>query len=236
MLHDSNGFFDSVTIFEKNTTIGGVWAENQIYEGLTTNSPLLTYEFPEFPYPPDIRASGVHVSAQNVNRYFHSFADHFDLTKRIRCQTQVDDISWNAATLTWTVRGVAAKGTFERQFGYIVVCTGLYNTKLTPLDDAQISQYDGIVYHSADMGEAKLRSNVVNADSVMIVGAGKSGVDLATQLALGTWRTKDRKPMQVNLLYRRPHWLVPRKIFRGTVPFEKVFFSRFIVSTVTHSS
>lgn len=48
MLHDSASYFRSVTIFEKNTELGGVWSSNHIYDGLTTNSPLLTYEIPIF--------------------------------------------------------------------------------------------------------------------------------------------------------------------------------------------
>ena len=70
--------------------------------------------------------------------------------------------------------------------------------------------------------------------SVVVVGAGKSALDLATLVAQGRCSapTSHGAPA-VKLVYRRPHWLAPRKIFQNSVSFEKVLFSRFVVSTLS---
>ena len=230
LLHNSNHFFDSVTVFEKNSALGGVWSSNHIYEGLITNSPLRTYEIPDFQYPVGIRSSGAHVSAQDVNRYLEDYTEYYSLTKLIRYKTRVDDIHWDPLGSMWTVKGVSATGNFQRNFSHVVVCTGLYHTGFNPLTVSQTTQYAGNIYHSSEMGHPGVRSALANSERVVISGAGKSALDLATILAKGHWRTKDRKSMLVTLVYRRPHWLSPRKLIRGTVHFEKLLFSRFIVS------
>ncbi|KAI9776763.1 MAG: monooxygenase [Geoglossum umbratile] len=228
LLHDSNRFFDSITVFEKNSTLGGVWSSNRIYEGLVSNSPLLMYEIPDFKYPIGMRAPGTHVSAQDINRYLWDYTEYYGLTKLIQYQTQVDDVHWNPASSVWTVKGVSAMGDFRGDFGYVVVCTGLYHTSFNPLTVSQTSQYAGNIYHSSETGDPRVQSILANSERVIISGAGKSAVDIATILAKGHWRTKDRKAARVTLVYRRPHWLSPRNMIRGTVPFEKLLFSRFM--------
>ena len=42
-----------VTLFEKDTEVGGVWAASRRYPGLTTQNVRSTYAFSDFPYPDD---------------------------------------------------------------------------------------------------------------------------------------------------------------------------------------
>lgn len=120
MLHDSASCFRSVTVFEKNTELSGVWSSNYIYKGLTTNSPLLKYEIPDFPYPQRLRSAsaGAHVSSQDVNTYLNAYAKHNRLVDHIRYQTQVTDISWEVSSLTWVVTAVSAGDLICKRFGY----------------------------------------------------------------------------------------------------------------------
>jgi dimethylaniline monooxygenase (N-oxide forming) len=230
MLHDSGKFFDSITIFEKDTGLGGVWSLSRIYEGLTTNSPLLTYELPGFQFPPHIRSAGNHVSAQDVNSYLESYARCFHLTELIQFQTRVDKAEWEIERSVWVVSGISPAGNFQKSFGYIVVCSGLYHTGNIPLLASQTSRYTGKVFHSSEMGSSEARQVLVNSERVVVSGAGKSALDLATILARGKWTKKN---VAVALVYRRPHWLSPRKILRGAIPFEKLLFCRFVVSNLT---
>ena len=57
--------------------------KSYIYEGLTTNSPLLTYEIPGYFYPRSIRASSAHVRAQDVREYLRAHAKEHGVIERI---------------------------------------------------------------------------------------------------------------------------------------------------------
>lgn len=233
MLHDSASRFRSVTIFEKNTELGGVWSSNHIYQGLTTNSPLLTYEIPDFPYPQRLRSAGAHVSSQDVNTYLNAYAKHNRLMDHIHCQTQVTDISWEASSSSWVVTALSAGKPIHKRFGYVVICVGLYNTKFSPLDASQTINYQGKIFHSSQAGDPSVRDALAKSKNVLVAGAGKSALDLATILAKGQWNSDGRGGPHVNLVYRRPHWLSPRKMVRKMIPFEKLLFSRFVVRTGT---
>ena len=233
MLHDSASYFRSVTIFEKNTELGGVWSSNHIYDGLTTNSPLLTYEIPDFPYPQRLRSAGAHVSSQDVNTYLNAYAKHNRLVDFIRYQTQVTDISWDAGSLTWIVTAVSAGKLISKRFGFVVICVGLYNTKFNPLPASQTIDYRGKIFHSSQAGDPSVRDALAKSKSVLMAGAGKSALDLATILASGQWHIDGSGSPHITLVYRRPHWLSPRKMVRKLIPFEKLLFSRFVVRTDT---
>lgn len=233
MLHDSASYFRSVTIFEKNTELGGVWSSNHIYDGLTTNSPLLTYEIPDFPYPQRLRSAGAHVSSQDVNTYLNAYAKHNRLVDCIRYQTQVTDISWDASSLTWLVTAVSAGKLISKRFGFVVICVGLYNTKCNPLTALQTIDYRGKIFHSSQAGNPSVRDALAKSKSVLVAGAGKSALDLATILARGKWSIEGYGSPHITLVYRRPHWLSPRKMVRKLIPFENLLFSRFVVRTDT---
>lgn len=230
LLHSSQKPFSSITIYEKNSAIGGVWASNRIYDGLTTNSPLLTYEIPDFSFPEYLRVAGAHASAQDVNSYFQAYADAYSLTERIQYSTLVQDVSWDPESATWAVKGTSNGTEFRKSFGFLIVCVGLYHKNLDPLE-SMISEYAGDIVHSAEIGEADKREKLAASQQVIIVGAGKSALDLATILAKGQWTPRKTSAPAVTLVYRRPHWISPRKIVRKTVAFEKVLFSRFVVSS-----
>lgn len=233
MLHDSASCFRSVTIFEKNSGLGGVWSPNHIYKGLTTNSPLLTYEIPDFPYSERLRKAGAHVSGQDVNTYLNDYAKHNGLVDHISYQTQVIDISWEACSLTWVVTAVSDGKMIYKWFGYVVICVGLYNTPFSPLKVSETIDYHGKIFHSSQAGDPSVRDALAKSKSVLVVGAGKSAIDLATILARRQWYDEGHGGPHVTLVYRRPHWLSPRKIVRNLIPFEKLLFSRFIVRTDT---
>ena len=229
MLNDSNSFFDSVTIFEKNTTLGGVWSSNQIYKGLTTNSPLLTYEIPGYPYPQNVRTSSAHVPAQDVSQYLQAYAKEYDVADHIQYQTLVDDVSWDPSCSTWAVKGSSDAGKFLRHFSHIVICVGLYHTNSTPLTSSQVARYAGNVYHTSDVGDHNVQKALTSSRKVVIAGAGKSALDVATLLARGKWKIGVQNVPDITLVYRRPHWLSPRRMIRRTIPFERLLFSRFVV-------
>lgn len=233
LLCDPESGFDRVTVFEKAWELGGVWSTSQIYDGLCTNSPLLTYEIPDFPYPDAVRRSGQHATAQEVNSYLRAYAQYFGVTKVIRFRHKVERIEWSREARGWKVMGTNANGGFLECFSHVVVCTGLYHNPRWPL--IEDNGFTGKTYHSSQIGQEAVRVHLAASNKIVIVGAGKSAIDLATLLAQGKWAIPGDTSPDVYLVYRRPHWLSPRRIVRTLVPFERLLFSRFVVCSACHS-
>lgn len=194
-----------------------------------TNSPLLTYEIPGYPYPQRIRASSAHVRAQDVSEYLRAYAKEYGVIERIQYRTLVEDVFWEPSCSKWAVKGSLDARSFLRYFSHIVVCVGLYHTSLNPLTSSQTAGYAGNIYHTADAGDHVVQRALGSSQKVLVVGAGKSALDIATLLAQGKWKVGGQNAADVTMVYRRSHWLSPRNMVRRTIPFEKPLFSRFVV-------
>lgn len=171
--------------------------------------------------------------AEDVYSYLQAYADQYGLTKNIRYDTAVKDISWDASSSVWTVQSETSDHISVANFSHIVVCTGLYHASHMMLDKDQISKFNGNVWHSSDVSNGKVQEDLGKSKNVVVIGAGKSAIDIATIIAQGRFSTQAEKCINpaVKLVYRKPHWLSPRKILRSTIPFEKLLFSRFVVSS-----
>lgn len=140
-------------------------------------------------------------------------------------------MEWDAGRSVWIVRAASPAEKFEKAFSHLVICTGMYHTPEVPFSTRQTSKYRGKIFHSSEMGARDVQKTISTRKNVLIVGGGKSALDLATLITQGTWGEGGHlKAPRVTLLYRKPHWLSPWKMLRGTVPFEKLLFTRFVVS------
>jgi len=81
----------AVTVFEKEPTIGGVWAPSRTYPGLRANNPRETYAFSDFPYPPTVDDFP---TAEQIRSYLESYVDHFGLRSRLRLATEIISVSY----------------------------------------------------------------------------------------------------------------------------------------------
>lgn len=107
-----------ITVFEKNNQIGGNWVYSEennhasIYETTHIISSKRWSEFEDFPMPahfPDYPSHAL------VLDYFRSYANHFDLTKYIRFNTNVSKVK-HTDQGQWQVIFENDQGTHEEYF------------------------------------------------------------------------------------------------------------------------
>lgn len=188
-----------VTIFERDTDVGGVWTKTRAYPGLTTQTPGMQYAFTDFPAPPDHRGWP---SAQRIVEYLRCYAAHFDIARLIRCGQQVVDVRRPpTGGEGWSVTVVddsAARS--EHRFDFVVMCNGTFHTpKPISVPGVQrFSEAGGTVLHSSECNDP----GVLTGKRVVVVGFGKSATDIACYAA-------DRAK-SVHLVVRRPVWPVPK--------------------------
>src|SRR5437773_12331848 len=95
-----------VVVFEKESTLGGVWAASRTYPGLRTNNPRDTYAFSDHPFPPTVADFP---SAAEMRAYLESYAERFGLLARIRVGTEVVKVAQSDARWCVTVRATGSE-------------------------------------------------------------------------------------------------------------------------------
>lgn len=192
----------AVTVFEKDSEVGGVWAASRRYPGLTTQNVRSTYALSDFPYPDDYPEWP---SGEQVQRYLAAYARQFGLEAHIRLQTEVlaaelaaDGASWQLATLD-RVSGQQARSSFD----YLVVCNGTFSQPKVPDFEgaAEFQAAGGLVCHTSQWpGDAALKGR-----HLLVVGYGKSSCDVAQAASAAAAST--------TVVVRQLIWKMPKKLF-----------------------
>ncbi len=190
----------NITVFEKNNQIGGNWIydeENEhssIYETTHIISSKRWSEFEDFPMPhhyPD------YPSHRLVLDYFQSYAEHFNLIKYIRFNTQV----LNAVPINhnqWKIVFENEQGTGEEYFDYLLVANGHHWDPVLP---EYPGEFSGQILHSHQYKKA----SVFKGQRVLVVGGGNSACDIAVEIA--------RISPKTCISMRRGYHIFPKFVF-----------------------
>ncbi len=206
-----------VTVFEKDSAIGGVWAKSRAYPGLRSNNPKEAYAFSDFDYP---ESADDFPTAGQIRDYLESYAGHFGLKSHIRLETEVLSVSRQNSDSNDSHPGFRVKvrqqgdpgETEVRDFDFVVICNGVFSEPYVPDIDGR-ERFEGTVLHSSQFTEPEM----VEGKKVAVVGAGKSALDCAAAAA-------DHAESST-LLFRKPHWMIPR--YFGKTRVDDLLFNRF---------
>jgi dimethylaniline monooxygenase (N-oxide forming) len=196
-----------VTVFEKESAIGGVWIESRTYPGLRTNNSRDSYAFSDHPYD---RSSDVFPTAEQVRAYLASYVVRFELAPLIRLSTEVVQVSRQDDRFELKTSGPAGSTTLACDF--VVVCAGTFSAPCVPVIDGA-DRFEGALVHSSQATDPALFAG----RQVVVVGAGKSALDC------GAWAGTHAKAC--TLVLRKPHWMMPR-YFPGAIPTDRLIMSR----------
>ncbi|KAF3063483.1 putative sterigmatocystin biosynthesis monooxygenase stcW [Daldinia childiae] len=184
----------SLTIYEKNPSVGGTWYENR-YPGCACDVPSHNYVY-SFEQKPDF--SSVYAGSDEIQNYFEEFANKYDLNKHIKLSHAVQKTAWVEATGLWIVE-VKNLNTGEVTYDschILIHACGYLNKpswpKLPGIDD-----YKGVKVHSANYD----RSIPLDGKNVLLIGAGSSAVQILPTI----------QPIvkNVTIFIRSPTWVLP---------------------------
>jgi cation diffusion facilitator CzcD-associated flavoprotein CzcO len=204
-----------VTVFEKEPEIGGVWTESRTYPGLRTNNSRNTYGFSDHPYD---RSADVFPTAEQVRVYLASYAARFELPPLIRFSSEVTRVSRQNDGFEVAFRGT--EGADGLRFDFAVVCAGTFSEPYVP-DITGSERFEGTVVHSSQATDRALFAG----KRVVVIGAGKSALDCAA------WAAEHAR--SCTLVFRAPHWMVPR-FLPGQIPSDRVVLSRLTMMLVRY--
>ena len=163
-----------VTVFEKGSYVGGLWVydndngQSVAYESLHINSEPRVTAFRDHPFPP---GTPLFPSHRHVASYLEAFADECGIRQRIRFKTTVTRVA--PADGGWTV---ASGDGEEETFDAVVVAPGHQGV---PRHPDWAPAFEGEYRHS----HSYRRPHEFAGKRVLVVGAGNSALDIASDLA-----------------------------------------------------
>nr|XP_020663938.1 flavin-containing monooxygenase FMO GS-OX4-like [Pogona vitticeps]XP_020663939.1 flavin-containing monooxygenase FMO GS-OX4-like [Pogona vitticeps]XP_020663940.1 flavin-containing monooxygenase FMO GS-OX4-like [Pogona vitticeps] len=191
--------FAPPVVFEASDHVGGTWVyteetgedangwpiHSSMYRDLRTNLPKEVMAFPDFPFDPSL-PSFLHHSA--VLAYLERYTEHFGIQDHIRFRWKVDNVRpapkrKEGIPSGWDVTATRQAPAPMRQqltehFDAIMVCTGHYSSPFIPSIPG-LDSFQGCLLHSHSFRHPEPFAGL----SVVLVGAGPSGVDLALLLS-----------------------------------------------------
>jgi dimethylaniline monooxygenase (N-oxide forming) len=208
-----------VTIFEKQSGLGGVWEKSRTYPKLTTQNTKDTYCFSDYPMP---ESFAEFPTAKQMREYLESYASYFGVINRIHLKTEVTNVYRKSQeNEKWVVR-IKFEDTQtnlkeeEHIFDFVVICNGTFNVPRVPLitGKEEFIASGGTVLHSSQFNNTSL----IQGKRVIVVGFGKSAADIAT-LAAETAK-------ECSLVFRRALWKIPKRFFNKIV-YKDLMMTRF---------
>jgi len=158
-------------VLEQDDDIGGTWARR--YDRLHLHTVRQFSGLAHFPIP---RRYPTYLSRDDVVAYLQEYARHFDL--RVVTSTTVERIRPQATPRAgWTVEARGASGTVVWNGRVTVVATGQYRQPFVP-NWPGLATFGGTFTHSVAYSNAA----PYRGQRVLVVGAGNSGAEIATDL------------------------------------------------------
>ncbi|MFD7866346.1 flavin-containing monooxygenase [Streptomyces sp. NPDC059783] len=208
-----NGF--DVTVLDKYQQVGGVWSAGGCYDGLANQSARRIFEFADLP-------NRLHFAgAADTQRYLEEYARTFGVLDRVRPGTEAVSVRpvagpGRVGASGWTVdsrpAGDASARIRSEDFDYVVIASGAHHHARMPELPGR-EAFRGTVLHSNEV-----RAGTFTGRRVVVVGGGKSALDLVTRAA--------REAASATLVQRKVNWMIPERLLLGLVGYKWILFTR----------
>lgn len=220
-----------VTLFEAGSQVGGLWVYNNdsgmspAYKSLHINSEASVSNLADFPFPDDAPLYPDHAE---MSRYFARYADHFDLTRRIRFKARVKQITPTQGAFRIELEDGAVES-----FDGAVVASGHQSV---PRHPPQIEGFTGHYVHA----HAYRVPDPYADKRVLVIGPGNSGVDIAADICTVTEHTvlSARSPVLImpRMMFGAPNSRTLLKLERPFLPWRARVWIRTALTRIFHGS
>lgn len=183
-----------VMCYEKSDGIGGVFSKNKIYDGLhlTISNYFMAYS----DYVP-MKERLKFWSKIEYRTYLQSYVDKFNLSDKIRYNTEITSVSQDPKEMTWKVDMTTDKGIETVTFDTVVICSGHFQSPKIP-DFPHLDEFEGNVIHSKTYRDKEL----YRGKKVLCIGMGESSADITSEVS--------EVAEKCTLSLRRYHAVAPR--------------------------
>ena len=185
-------------IYEKSNRIGGLWNYGKLegsplYLSLKTNISKQMMAFSDFPFKEEVPNFPTH---HQVIAYLTSYVQNFNLEQYITFGAEVTQVAFLDKGFKLSIRKENLAVVF---YDKLVVATGRFDVPNIPSIPG-LNSFSGTIMHSKHYDTPE----TFRGKSVLVVGAGASGSDIAAEL----YGTASR----VSLAVRKAPWIIPKSI------------------------
>ncbi|XP_070548157.1 flavin-containing monooxygenase 2-like [Ptychodera flava] len=184
------------TCFERHDKLGGLWSYSPelrpgqgaaLYDSVVSNDSKEMMTFSDFPYPKENTPFMPH---RMVLRHIQNYAEHFNLEKHIRFNTDVIDVQRNNDGKYWKLQIKDKDGKLStEEFDYIMICTSVYNRAAIPSYPG-MENFKGNKIHANEYREA----SKFKGKRVIVVGGSHSAGEISTEIARNGAESTDIYP------------------------------------------
>jgi len=192
-----------VVVYERGDSLGGVWTV--CYPDVRLQNIAEHYRLADFPWP---FAPDLHPTREQILAYLRAAVAHY----RIDLRPRHDVLAMRELAGGWELDIRAPHSTLVERFDYAVVAVGQYTGEQHSLALPGRERFAGRVLTDRDVHDL----DQLDGARVVVVGMGKSAVDMATFAA--------ERGARVDHVFRAPRWLLPRKL--GGIHMANVVFTR----------
>jgi len=181
----------SYQIFESRKEIGGTWSLFK-YPGIRSDSDMYTFgfSFKTWDNPKSF------ADAPSILSYLKEAAEEYNVKEKIKFQTQVLEVSFNAENKIWSVTTLNNNVKTTHQSNFLFSCTGYYNYDkgYTP-NFKGLKDFQGKIIHPQHWPEKLDYEN----KKVIVIGSGATAVTIIPKMA--------DKTSEITMLQRSPTYV-----------------------------
>jgi cation diffusion facilitator CzcD-associated flavoprotein CzcO len=185
-----------VTVFEGLDDVGGTWHPDNAYVGLTLHMPMFRCQFHEFDRTAN-RDPLQRLASQDVQSDCRAYVEQHQLERHINLGARVVRIDYDSTTRRSTLSLSTQRGSAIEQRAFDLVVSTQFATPRIPSFAGQAS-FDGQILHSSHVKSSVFEDVVRAGKRVVVLGASKSGSDMAYAFAKRNYRA--------TWLFRRMYW------------------------------
>lgn len=194
--------------YEKGSGIGGNWRYNNdngmssAYRSLHINTNREVMSYSDFPMPAEYAMFPHHTE---ILQYFENYVDHFGIRKHIKFNTAVE----NVEKLGEIGYNITTSDGLIHYYEHVIVANGHHWNPRYP-EPTIPGEFTGETIHVHHYRTPEVLDN----KSVVVLGIGNSGVDIACEAA------KLHTCKQVSIATRSGAYILPNWL--GSIPFDKL--------------
>lgn len=176
MARSLSSFGIDYVLFERQNSVGGVWASNT-YPGCRLDTNNLSYSFSHYQ---DSGWRDYYTQRGDLWNYYRSYADDYGIAPNIEFSKEVVEAAYSDERAEWNlvVNNVEDGTTETRTFNAIVSAVGVLNTPKMP-DIAGVASFQGETMHSAEWNDAIS----IAGKRVAVIGTGASAFQIVPSIA-----------------------------------------------------
>lgn len=186
-----------VTIYEKNSDVGGTWLENR-YPGCRCDVPSHSYQFS---WRQKRDWSNFFSGAEEIGDYLCRVCDEEGMRDSIKTSHQVVSARWSEKDGQWelVIKNLETGEEFGDRATFLVDGTGILNNWKWP-DVEGLSDFQGTLIHTAQWPKDFDHTG----KTIAVIGNGSSGIQVLPELQRGAEKLYH--------VFRTPTWVLPPRI------------------------